>query len=261
MFISIKKTLTSFFFVIFISVFLSSCLKQTESITPFAETKTLSELQKESMMEIANRAGNSELSSAAMSTLQASTDPSIFYLNIKYNIENIDVFQVLDMPNAFEQIGHTLLMRLAKLVLAIGGPRQINIDSFNLVIPNLNLDHNIVKSIQVKRVFLQYNKELDEATDYAASFSFIDSLELARVINVPNIGKIESLLLSYRKIRNRCLYKCIQFEIQNDNVLDLLQPNSTMKLQPTLTVSGLPTITDIRLDGVIELQIGLKLPF
>jgi hypothetical protein len=165
------------------------------------------------------------------------------------------------MPNAFEQIGHTFLMRLVKLVLAIGGPKEININAFDLSIPDLNLDHHVVKSIQVKRVFLQFNKEFDEASDYAASFSFLDSLELARVINVKNIGQVDSLLLSYRKIHNRCLYKCIQFEIENQNILDLLEPHSSIKLQPTLAIASLPDIYDIKLDGVIELQIGLKLPF
>ena len=238
-----------------------SCLKQSESITPLAEPKTLSELQRESLMAIANQAGNSELSAAAQSSLQSSTDPSIFYLNVKYNIKNIDVFEVANIPNAFEQIGHTFLMKLAKLVLAIGGPRKVDLNAFDLAIPDLNLDRTVVRSIKVKRVFLQYNKELDEATDFAASFNFIDSLELARVINIEKIGKIESLLLSYRKVHNRCLYKCLQFEIENENVLDLMEPHSVIKLQPTLSVVSIPAVTDIRLDGIIELQIGLKLPF
>jgi hypothetical protein len=165
------------------------------------------------------------------------------------------------MPNAFEQIGHTFLARLAKIILTVSGPRVINVNAFDLTIPDLNLDRNIVKSIKVKKVFLQYNKELDEATDYAASFSFIDSLELARVMNIGKIGQVESLLLSYRKIHNQCLFKCMLFEIQNDNILDLLEPNSKLKLQPTLSIASLPAVTDIKLDGVIELQIGLKLPF
>jgi hypothetical protein len=243
------------------ALFSSACLKQTESIAPIAAPRTLSQLQQDYLMTLANRAGNSELSASARSTLQASTDPSIFYLNIKYNISNIDVFEVINMPNTFEQIGHTFLMRLAKLVLAIGGARQININSFNLAIPDLNLDKNIVKSIRVKRVFLQYNKEVDEASDYAASFSFLESLELARVLNINKIGQVDSLLLSYRRIHNNCLYKCIQFDIVNDNLLDLLEPNSSIKLQPTLAIVGLPAVNNIKLDGLIELQIGLKLPF
>jgi hypothetical protein len=118
-----------------------------------------------------------------------------------------------------------------------------------------------VKSIKVKRVFLQYKKEVDEASDFAANFNFLNSLELSRVLNINQIGKVDSLLLSYRKIRNNCMSKCLQFEIINENILDLLEPHSSIRLQPSLTISSIPDVTDMKLDGVIELQIGLKLPF
>lgn len=240
----------------------ASCLKQQESITPIAPPQTLAELQRESLMNTANMAGNSELSSDAKATLEMSSDPSIFYLNIKYNIENIDVFEAANMPNTFEQIGHSFLQTVAKTVLAIGGARQVNINDIDLTIPDsINLDRSVVKSIQIKRIFLQYNKKVDQASDYAADFSFIDSLELARVITLPTGAKLNTLFLSYRKVRNFCMYKCIQFDVLEDNLIDLLKPNSNIKLKPTLSVASLPAINDLKLDGQIQLRIGLKLPF
>ncbi|MDD4974370.1 MAG: hypothetical protein PHY93_08450 [Bacteriovorax sp.] len=242
-------------------VFLSSCLKQTESITPIAQPQTLAQLQREALMNTANLAGNAELSNNAKASLESGSDPSIFYLNLKYNINNIDVFEAANIPNSFEQIGHSFLSTIAKLVLSINGPRQIDLTPINLSMPDLNLDLSVIKSIKIKRIFLQYNKEMDSSSDFAADFSFIDTLELAREVTVPKVGTVDTLLFSYRKIRNLCLSKCIQFDIVSDNILDLLRPNTTLKLKPALTISKLPAVTDLKLDGVIEMQIGLKLPF
>lgn len=240
---------------------MSSCLKQSESITPIALPATLAELQKEALTNTANLAGNSELSTAAKASLETSKEPGIFYLNIKYNIDNIDVFETAGIPNSFEQIGHSLLASLTKLVLSIKGPQKIDLTPIELNMPDLNLDYTIIKSIKIKTIFLQYNKEVDARSDYAADFSFIDTLELAREITVPKLGVVDSLLLSYRKTQNKCLYKCIQFDIQSDNILDLLKANSSMKLKPTLSISGIPAETNLKLDGRIEMKIGLKLPF
>ncbi|MBC7537429.1 MAG: hypothetical protein H7281_01305 [Bacteriovorax sp.] len=240
---------------------LSSCLKQTESITPIAKTETLADLQRESLMNTANLAGNAELSSAAKASLESGSDPSVFYLNLKYNINNIDVFEAANVPNSFEQIGHSFLSTIAKLVLSINGPRHIDLSPIDLNMPDLNLDLAVIKSIKIKKIFLQYNKTVDANSDFAADFSFIDTLELAREVTVPNVGKVDTLLFSYRKIRNLCLSKCIQFDIVSDNILGLLKANTTLKLKPTLTIAGLPAVTDLKLDGVIEMQIGLKLPF
>ncbi|MDO9184353.1 MAG: hypothetical protein Q7U04_18200 [Bacteriovorax sp.] len=252
---------TKFIFLLIAISLLSSCLKQSESISPIAKTQTIAELQRESLMNTANLAGNAELSSAARASLESASDPSVFYLNLKYNISNIDVFEAASIPNSFEQIGHSFLASIAKLVLSINGPRQIDLSPIDLNMPDLNLDLSIVKSIKIKKIFLQYNKKVDTNSDFAADFSFIDSLELAREITVPNVGKVDTLLFSYRKIHNLCLNKCLQFDIVSNNILELLKPNTTLKLKPTLTIVSLPAVNDLKLDGVIEMQIGLKLPF
>jgi hypothetical protein len=242
-------------------VLLSSCLKKTVYIKPIAQPQTLAELQREALMNTANLAGNAELSSSAKASLESGSDPSVFYLNLKYNINNIDVFEAANMPNSFEQIGHSFLSTIAKLVLSINGPRQIDLTPIDFNIPDLNLDLSVIKSIKIKKIFLQYNKDLDRNSDYAADFSFIDTLELAREVTVPKVGTVDTLLFSYRKVRNLCLSKCIQFDIVTDNILDLMKPNTALKLKPTLSISKLPAVNDLKLDGVIEMQIGLKLPF
>lgn len=249
------------FQIIIISSLMTSCIKQTESITPLAKTLTLAELQREALMNTAAMAGNSELSNAARASLEMSPDPTVFYLNIKYNMKNIDVFEAANMPNTFEQIGHSFLQTLARFVLSIGGPQQVDINDIELSIPDLNLDRDVIKSIKIKRIFLQYNQDLDLNSDFAANFSFIDSLELTREVTVPQFGKVHTLFLSYRKVRNFCMYKCIQFDILEDDVIDILKPNTNVLLKPSLSIASLPAVNELKLDGQIELQIGLKLPF
>lgn len=240
----------------------SSCLKQTETITPIAQPKTIAELQNEALMEQAKRAGQSELSMNAIATLEAQAqDPSIFYLNIKYNIKNIDVFEAANMENTFEKIGNSFLKTLAKFFLAVAGPKNIDINDISLDIPDLDIDRSIIKSLKIKRIFLQYNKEVDENSDYLANFSFVNTLELSRKVTVPKVGEVETLFLSYRKNRNFCLYKCLQFDILEDNILDILKPNTNIRLKPSLSIASLPDISDIKLDGTVEMQVGLKLPF
>lgn len=242
-------------------LFLSSCLKQTETITPIAPVATLADLQREMMQKRATQAGNAALSYDAHASYAQSSDPTIFYLTIKYNLKKIDAFEVAQIPNAFEQMGDSFLRALVKVVLSVAGPRAVDIPSFELDIPDMDLDRSVIKSIRIRRIFLQYNEELDQQHDYAPTFKFLDSLELAQEVTVPRLGNVDTLLLSYRKSRNRCLYKCLSFEIVNDNVLDFFDRDKTVKLKPSLTIASLPEVNDIVLDGQIELQIGLKLPF
>lgn len=240
----------------------SSCIKKSESITPLAKASTIAELQRESLMALANQAGQSSLSNDAQSTLAFSADdPTIFYLNINYHIKNIDVFEAANMPNTFEQIGHSFLRTVAKFFLAVVGNYNVSINDIELNIPDIAIDRSIVKSLKIKRLFLQYSEEVDIESDYLANFSFVNSLELSRKVNVPKVGEVETLFLSYRKGRNFCLYKCLQFDILENNLIDILKPNTNVRLKPTLSIGKLPDINEIKLDGIVEMQIGLKLPF
>jgi hypothetical protein len=236
---------------------LSSCLKQSESITPMVQVQTLAQLQREAMMSTALSAGNGELSKSTQTALQESAnDPEIFFLNLKYNIKELDVYETADIPNSFEKLSHSFLKTFVKLFLRIKGSQRIDIDPIELELPNFNLDFEIVKSIKVKRVYLEYNKEFDESVDNKASFSFVSAL------NVNRVGKDKSMLFSYKKANNNCNYKCLDFTIANGDIFTLLKNNNTsIILQPSLTISSLPKVTDLIVDGQIELQIGLKLPF
>lgn len=199
-------------------------------------------------------AGNNGLSDASQATVETSkTDPGIFYLNMKYNIVNLDVFDTANIPNAFEQIGNSFLKALAVIFLKIAGSRTIDIGTVDIPIPDLNLDFQIVKSIKVTKIYLEYNKDLEASTGNTADFSFINSLAVAKTDG--------SKLFSYNKANNKCQEKCLDFTIVDGNIFDLIKDVKSVQVDPTLTISSFPKTSALKLDGEIDLQIGLKLPF
>lgn len=238
-------------------IFTSSCLKQTESITPLAPVRTLAELQRESMMNTALMAsGNNKLSANVQSSFEVDkTDPSLFYLNLKYNVINMDVYQTANIPNSFEKIGNSLLIAFARIFLKLTGDRTVDIGQIDLELPDMNLDFQMVKSLKVKRIFIEYNKEFNQSVNNTANFSFVSALDISRVSG-PN-----PLLFSYRKANNKCNQKCLDFSIVDGDVFELLKKSNIIPLKPTLSISTIPRVTELKIDGQIELQIGLKLPF
>lgn len=242
------KILKLFFLTVMLGLSVS-CLKQSESIDPIAPVKTLAEIQRETMMTTAlEAAGNNAPSGNTSVDVQKSpAEDGVFYLNMKYKIRDLDVFDTAGIPNSFEQLGDSFLKLLAKVFLRIVGERTINIGNVDIPLPDLNLDFQIIRSIKIKNVHLEYNKELD------SDFTFLQSFSIARLSG--------EKILSYKKNTNRCKMKCLDFVVENGNILDLIKDADSVKLKPTLSISSFPKVNDIRLDGDVDLQIGLKLPF
>jgi uncharacterized ubiquitin-like protein YukD len=232
---------------------ITSCLKQTESIAPFADIKTMSEIQRESMMTAAILAsGNDKLSdSSKASVVLSNTDPTLFFLNLKYKFIDMDLYENTDVKNSFEQVGHSLLKVFAEIFLKIAGDRTIKLSDISFNLPDLNLDFNIIKSIAVKNVHIEFSKDVDDN----ANFSFIKSLSLTNAFgNRP-------LKLMYNKERVLCTNRCLDFEISNGEILEFVKNNKIITFKPALTITSFPETLDFKLDGEIELEIGLKLPF
>jgi hypothetical protein len=249
----------NFFYRLIILLSLSflstSCLKQTESITPLAEARTLAQLQRESMMNTAlQAAGNNELSERTKAFVEISaTDPTLFLLNLRYKINKMDVFETTHLPNSFEQIGNSFLRALAIIFLKVSGSKTIDIGAVNIPIPNLNLDFEIIKSIKLKRIYLEYHQDLNDSSRNIADFSFLKSIAIKQLDGTQ--------LLSYKKTNNRCLYKCLDFMIEHPDILLLMRDANGLNLIPSLAISNLPKTNEFKLDGEIDLQIGIKLPF
>jgi hypothetical protein len=244
-----------------VSLFFVSCLKQTEKITPLAKPMTLAELQRASMEKTALEAAKGYFTTDSRASLQLTTDPNIFYLNVKYKIKRLDIFEAAGVQNTFEKVGHSLLGGLAKFFLSLSKSKQVNITPIIIDIPDLNLDTAIVKSIRIKSITLQYNAEVDQENDYAGDFSFINSIDFSRPINVPKVGKVDDLYFSYQKSKNNCLYKCLNFDIIKGDITSLVMAKKSVTFKPSLNINSFPKVSDLVLDGSVELQIGLKTPF
>ncbi|MCO4793770.1 MAG: hypothetical protein KC493_08665 [Bacteriovoracaceae bacterium] len=244
--------------LLFFLIALSACQIE-EKITPLAEPITLAELQREQLlMELENQ-GQAPLDDSTLTSIEYGED-DVFYLKVKYNISDIDVFREAEIPNQFEELADSFLGLMTRVVLGVSGPQDVDLDEFVLQIPDLEIDRSIVKSIRIHKIFLKYSDELDAGSDFLADFSFINSLDLAQTVNIPGIGNVDDILFSYRKMHNHCLYKCLLFEIHNDNLLTLINSKKDLRLRPFLSVSSLPAVTDLKIEGQVELQIGLKLP-
>lgn len=239
---------------IFLTVVLGlsvSCLKQSESIDPLAPVKTLAELQRETMMATAlEAAGNTGPSDAATVDVQKSPEEAgLFYLNMKYKIKELDVLDSAGLQNGFESLSHTFIRMLANIFLKLTGGRTVRLGTVSIPLPDLNLDFSIIKSIRINAVHLELSKVMQDRAD----FSFLKSLTIKKT-NGEN-------LLSYKKDLNHCEYECLDFVVQNSNVLDLVKETDQLKIVPTLAISKIPEEDQLILDGEISLQIGLKLPF
>lgn len=248
---------TQTFILLSVILLACSCLKQTESITPIAPVRTMAQLQREAMMNTAIKAaGNNGLSRDAMASLETNqNDQGLFYLNLKYNLVNLDVYDNAQIPNSFEQIGNSLLKTFAKIFLKLTGERTVEIGDLDLDLSGLNLDFQIVKSLEVKRIFVQYNKDFDESVDNQASFSFIKSLDISKALGT------SPHLFSYKKANNNCKYKCLDFSIIDGNIFELVKSSKIIRLRPALKIASIPEVTELKIDGQIEMRIGLKLPF
>ena len=209
------------------------------------------------MMSTAQKAArNNELSAATNSSIEIDLkDPTLFYLSLKYNIYNIDIYENSNNKNSFDHIGHSLIRFFAKIFIKIAGERTIHIDDVDFPIPDLNLDFNIIKTLKINNILIEYNKEFDISMGNRADFSFIKAFTLTK-----DSGQ-NPLIISYDKKQNNCQQKCLNFKIQNGDIFEFMKNGHTMVFKPLLTISSLPAVDELKLDGQIEMQIGLKLPF
>ena len=253
------KRLGLIFFLIFSVITLSSC-KIEEKITPLAEPITLAELQREQLKRELEIQGKSVANSSTVDSIEYGEN-GVYYLKVTYNIDEVDVFEVANIPNQFEQLAHSFMGTLARIVLGIKGSQNVDLANYTLDLTDLHFDSEIVRSVRIHKIFLKYSDQVEQNSDFQANFSFVESLELAQPIVLPGVGKADKLLFSYRRRNNRCYYKCLEFEVHQQNLLELIKGDKELVLKPLLTIKSLPKVTDLKIQGQVELHIGLKLPF
>ena len=215
----------------------------------------MAEIQREAMMQQAIEAGgNTELSQETQSTLEESkNDPTLYFLNIKYSLEDMDLSEAVDLGNSYEILGNSLLRTFAKIFVALKGTHEIDMDEIEVPLPDLNLDFNVIKSIKIKRLYLTLNPAYVRQAGPSVNFSFIESLQF-------NKPQAKTSAFSYKKTSS-CAHKCIEFQVNDGDFYNALSSGHGVWLKPTLFINALPKRLDYHLDGQIEIQIGLRLPF
>ncbi len=236
-----------------------SC-KIQEKITPLANPITLAELQREQLEQELQIQGKTNATSSTIQSIEFG-ESGVYYLKVVYNIDEVDIFEVADIPNQFEQLANSFLGTLTRIVLGITGSQDVDLSEYVVDLSTLQFDSDIIRSIRIHKIFLKYSDEVERQSDFTADFSFVESLELAQPVFIPGIGDGEKLLFSYRQRNNRCLYKCLEFEVHEQNLLTLIEEEQVLTLKPLLSIRALPKVTDLKIEGQVELQIGIKLPF
>lgn len=245
--------------ILIVCITLFSC-KIQEKITPLAEPITLAELQREQLEQEFLVQGKSNASSSTIDSIEFG-EKGVYYLKVTYNIDEVDIFEIADIPNQFEKLANSFLGTLTRIVLGLTGSQDVDLSEYVIDLADLQFDSDIVRSIRIHKIFLKYSDEVERQSDFTADFNFVENLELAQPINLPGIGKGEKLLFSYRRRNNRCLYKCLEFEVHEQNLLILIEDQQKLTLRPLLSIRALPKVTDLKIQGQVELQIGIKLPF
>lgn len=239
---------------------LSGACKIQEKITPLAEPISLAELQREQLLAELSRQGKSTASSSTLDSIEFG-EVGVYYLKVTYNLAEVDVFEVANIPNQFEQLANSFLGTMTRIVLGLTGSQDVSLSEYVIDLSDLHFDSDIVRSVRIHKIFIKYSDQVEQDSDFQADFSFVDSLELAQPVDLPGIGKGEKLLFSYRKRNNRCYYKCLEFEVHQQNLLELIKDEKQLVIKPLLAIRALPKVTDLKIEGQVELQIGLKLPF
>lgn len=236
-----------------------SC-KIQENITPLAEPITLAELQREQLIREFEVQGKSSALNSTLNNIEFGEE-GVYYLKVTYHIDEIDVFETANIPNQFEALANSFMGTLARIVLGIKGSQQVDLEEYQLDLSDLQFDSEIVRSVRIDNILLRYSDSVESNSDFQADFSFIENLELARPVVLPGVGVGEQLLFSYRARNNRCYYKCLEFEVHQDNLLKLIDQNQSLTLIPLLAIRSLPKVTDLKIQGRVDLHIGIKLPF
>jgi hypothetical protein len=228
-----------------------SCLKQSESIDPIAPVKTMAEIQRESMATTAlEAAGNSLPGEGTTTKIETNTgETGVFYLNVKYKIKDMDILESTNIQNGFESLSNAFIRMIANIFIKINGGRTVNIGEVDIPFQNMNLDFQIIKSIKVKSIRIEHSLAVSSNED----FSFIKTFDIKKL----NGNRI----LTYKKSLNQCNFSCMEFIVVNGDVLDLVKATDVLKISPVMSISKLPNLDSLKLNGDIDLQIGLKLPF
>lgn len=240
---------------------LSSCFKQQESIEPFVEPKSLSEIQRRMFAQVASSAMGENMNKHRPKYSFDESKPDVFFIKVSYNFSNIDINSLGEGEGNFEFLANKFALFFAKAFFSMGGNYDVDLEEIELEIPELDIDRELITGIYLDNANIKYSNRTRHYLGKDANFSFIKSFEITAPFEIDGHNQsLDILLFSYDAQKNNCDYQCVNFDIYTYNLLDMIGENTILKLKPSLTVQSLPANV-MEFSGSIDIVIELKMPF
>ena len=246
---------------------LISCDLEAEKITPIADPEKISD-QDIRVKSIENNTAVTQMIDASSHSLDSGNVQDIevdtsndqnetFTIKMKYTAKSLDVYGITGSDA--QSMGDSFLKFFAKILFAIKGAVDVDIEDYVLDISEFDIDRDVIKSVKINTIKFRYAKSFIEETGLDLDFGFINYFDIATPIQIGNQQQ-ENILFVYKKENNECNLKCIEIDIFTDNMLDLIENKKSLTVASSLYVEDIPH-EELIIDGSIEFEVKIKTPF
>jgi hypothetical protein len=226
-----------------------SCKFKEDTIIPFAEPQTISEIQQAILLATNGK----DFQASSMSYYQVEGDSEHFYLKLRYNADRI-TSQDLERANSdISHMSRSLMGLFAKIFFKLGGEYDVDIPAISFELPTMEYDKDIIVDVNISKIHLEFLKP-----SKANNFKFIEHLELLTP-SKENGG--DKLLLGYKKNNNKCNFKCMELDLYETSIIDIIGDKKIFTVKTDLKINKLPKKIDLKFKGYVEIFVKLKLPF
>ena len=249
------------FLIIFCLFLLSGCFQTKETINPSFTPKSLDE-QYETNSSDALKNNSDESGEKTTNTDEKKT----FTIKMKYYIKDIK-FDPEDgttnrgfVGNILERIGKAFAVAIMK----VGGNFDLDMSPISFEIPDLGTleDSDVIKEVKITKIrFDITNLNENKSNQYSTNFLQEAKIYL-NIINNKNSEKTTKrhLAFSYHKKNNRCNFNCIEFNINDMDILSILKDANKISISPSVKIGDAPK-TNMKAEGFIEFAVKVAMPY
>lgn len=273
---------TSLTILILTPFLFASCFKSKEHITPLADTQTLAEQfaqrgqetdsssalssKKNGIVLTAGEADGQSLVDSSSSLNISSDNNKTTTLHFKYYLKDVALDSVTgntneDSANVLGGFLESIIRSFAGLVMKIGGNFDVALDPVTFNIPAI--DFEMIKDVRINQIRFDVVKEaVNGVMKKTGDLKFLKEMKVSYFnpgANTKDLSKAISLI-SYDMKQNACNYECIDFNITDMNMVDILKDRSSITLYPQIKIGDVPS-SALKIDGVIDLSMKIVLPF
>ncbi len=227
-----------------------SCKLREETIIPFAEPQTISEIQQAIFQATSGR--DFDASSTHYYTVEG--DNEHFYLKLRYQMDKISNEDLDDAQDDLARASKSILSIFSRVFFKFGGKHKVDIPPMTFTIPTMEYDRDIIVDVTVSKVHLEFLNKLP-----TNSFEFIRKLD----ISTPNPQtQVNEIIMGYNNKSDTCGYNCMDFTLYKTSLTEVIASQDTMTVSTTMKISKLPSKKiELKFKGYVELFVKLKLPF